>query len=69
MGVPPMSYTGVPPVCVVSCVSVLGGNCNSRSKDTGRMPVRLMGKMPMLRLRTGVLRGPLDTTIVKSPYE
>jgi hypothetical protein len=66
MGVPPMSTT---PVRAWLFLLFLFLQDSDNNKDTGRMPVRLMGKMPMLRLRTGVLRGPPHTTIVKSPYE
>ena len=44
MGVPPMSPTGVSPVA----------NAKKSTDNTGETPVRLTGKMPVLRfLKTG----------------
>ncbi len=48
MGILPMSSMGVSPMSASSSVSFFCQN-NNNSKDTGKMPVRLMGKMPMLR--------------------
>jgi hypothetical protein len=49
MGVPPMSLTGILPVCVAFSFLLSWHSHGSRNcKDTGGTPVRLMGKMPML---------------------
>jgi hypothetical protein len=46
-----MSLTGVPPVSLLLSLPLL--LCEEEKEEattTGKMPVRLMGKMPMLRL-------------------
>jgi hypothetical protein len=51
MGILPMSLTGVPPVVAVAFVVLPMKKKKKQKKQqiTGKMPVRLMGKMPMLR--------------------
>jgi hypothetical protein len=51
MGVPPMSLTGILPVIVVSFCLFLSWQKSNDNKDTGGTTVRLMGKMPMLRMK------------------
>jgi hypothetical protein len=46
-----MSLTGILPVIVVSFCLFLSWQKSNDNKDTGGTPVRLMGKMPMLRMK------------------
>ncbi len=61
MAILAMSLMGILPMGFASSFSLLfllwhNNSNNHNGKDTGRMPVILMGKMPMLRLMHHALR-------------
>ena len=49
MGILPMSLTGVPPVSLLLLLSFCVKEEKKKQRDTGKMPVRLMGGTPMLQ--------------------